>query len=113
MKITINPVFQWDEEQQKYVLVSHDGQYEYDGPAMLFDRAAQKEAKTAVNTENTTAGGFGNSATGIAAPLTKQLQQESQGIGTGFSPQDVNQHVGSRRRGSRRSNRVQSPEKPI
>ncbi|GEM_PF-981656 len=49
MKITVNPVFDWETLQR----VSHDGQYEYTGPAMLLrgedkrtaDAAAQERAK--------------------------------------------------------------------
>jgi hypothetical protein len=31
MRITINPTFFWNDDQQKYVLVSHDGVYEHSG----------------------------------------------------------------------------------
>jgi hypothetical protein len=36
MRITINPIYQWDDTRNKYVLVSHDGTYEYSGPVNQF-----------------------------------------------------------------------------
>jgi hypothetical protein len=45
-KITINPVFEFSEIENKYVLVSHDGVYKYDGPMMLACSSGGEIAKT-------------------------------------------------------------------
>lgn len=86
--ITVNPRFEWDDISQRYVLVGHDGQYQTEA-VMRFDRAAQKNAKNALNTEDSTANSFGSAATGIGAPLTTQLQQQATNP-TGFNPSDIN-----------------------
>lgn len=46
MKITINPVL----DLETLTWISNDGEYEYDGPLVLFDRAAQAAAKESENT---------------------------------------------------------------
>jgi hypothetical protein len=35
MLITVNPVYQWDDSRDKYVLISHEGVYEWSGPVEL------------------------------------------------------------------------------
>src|SRR6266550_932185 len=35
IRVTRNPTFEWDDNSERYVLVSHDGVYLYDGPVAL------------------------------------------------------------------------------
>lgn len=83
MKITVNPTFEWNDDQGKYVLVTHDGQYEAD-PEMLFDRAAQKAATQQQNAATANASQYGGQAAAINAPLNAydtQNLNNPQGIG--------------------------------
>jgi hypothetical protein len=89
MLITINPQFGWDENLQRYIVVSHEGQYEYDGPVMKFDRAAQGNAKKAISNENNTSTNYGTQSQNITAPLVSQLQKQAANP-TGFNPTDIN-----------------------
>lgn len=85
MRITINPVL----DMETLTFVSNDGVYNYDGPVIKFDRAAQASAKDAVNTAKNTGAGYGNQASGIAGTIIPTLQREATNP-TGFNPTDVN-----------------------
>ena len=70
-KITINPVYQWDDSLDAYVLVSHDVQYclEDSRIPIRADRAASNEAKQAQATAAANASQYGAEAGGINGPL--------------------------------------------
>jgi hypothetical protein len=88
MLITINPTFEWSDEAQKYVLVSHDGQYEGE-PTILFDRSQQAAGKAAQTNENSTASLYGGQAQGINSQLIPGLEKEATNP-TGINPTDIN-----------------------
>jgi hypothetical protein len=73
MLITVNPVYEWQDD--KLVLVSHDGQYEAE-PTMLFDRSATAESKSQMATAGATAGGAANTASQLQGNLIPFYQQE-------------------------------------
>jgi hypothetical protein len=87
MKITVNPTFSIKTGE----LLSHSGQYEFPDELVTirFDRQAQNQAKNNMTTANTTAGGFGSEASGIAGTVIPGLERESVNP-QGFAPTDVN-----------------------
>lgn len=89
MKITINPVFEWSDAEQKYLLVSHDGVYEVEHVPILFDRDIKNQANQERKTSDTLAGGLGSEASGISGQIIPGLEREAANP-TGFGAQDVN-----------------------
>ena len=83
-RIRINPTFDWEGN-----VISHDGQYFYVGPMILFDRSGTREAKNAVQSANSTAGTFGAQGSQINSILTPQLEKQATNP-QGFNPTDVN-----------------------
>ena len=84
MKITLNPSFSIETGE----LLSHDGQYEHDGPVILFDRALNKEATQAGQAATATGGALGASAAGIGSSLIPGLERDANNP-PGMSPADL------------------------
>jgi hypothetical protein len=93
-KITIDPVFLWDDVQQRYALVSHSGQYEIPDNEILIraDRGVQSAAKGANKVATATADTFGNRATDIYGNLIPGLEQEAKHP-TGFTPEEKSAQI--------------------
>lgn len=86
-RFTINPVHEWDESTQRYVLVSHDGQYEIPDRLveLRFDRSIQQRAKSGSSQATGTAGGFGQQASQIGSTIIPGLEQQAT-TPTGYTP---------------------------
>ena len=85
MKITLNPVFDIETGQ----LISHDGVFDVEHTPILFDRDVKAQANQERKTADTTAGGLGSEASGIAGTVIPGLEREATNP-TGFGAEDVN-----------------------
>jgi hypothetical protein len=88
-RITVNPVFEWDDALERYVLVSHDGQYDLpdDQIAQRFDRGAVKQAKNLGQQAGAAADTSENRATSEYGALIPGLEADATHP-TGFSPRE-------------------------
>ena len=95
MKITINPVLDMETLQW----VANDGEYEYSGPVMKFDRWAQGQAKQQVGTDTSTAGNYGNQA-GQIAGIINPVMKNAINNPTGYNAQQENKMLTSAEAGA-------------
>ena len=93
-KITIDPVFLWDDAQQRYALVSHSGQYEIPDNEILIraDRGVQSTAKGLGKQAGATADTLGGRATQIYGDIIPGLEQEATHP-TGFTPEEKSAQI--------------------
>jgi len=83
-KITINPRFRWSDKLDRFILVSHDGQYESE-VAMRFDRGAASDASQMRKTSGQQADIYGERGTEERGAIVPGLEREAQNP-TGFTP---------------------------
>lgn len=86
-KITVNPRFAWSEARQRYVLSSHDGQYEIPDNEVLIrcDRGVQKAAGNLSKQASATGNQFGSRGTDIYNSIIPGLESDATHP-TGFTP---------------------------
>jgi len=93
-KITIDPVFLWDDASERYALVSHSGQYEIPDNEILIraDRGVQSAAKGQSKQATATGDTFGQRATDERGAIIPGLEQEAQHP-TGFTPEEKSAQI--------------------
>lgn len=95
MKITINPTLDMETLQ----FVSNDGQYEYNGPLSLFDRAAQAQAKQQEQTDTGIAANAGVNASQDRAMILPTLKRDINHP-TGYTGNQINQNLTAAEQGA-------------
>lgn len=89
--ITIDPTFEWDDTQEKFVLVSHRGQYLSDA-SLRFDRGVQKQASNLGQQAGSAAGGAQANASQLYSSIVPGLEREAQ-TPQGFTPEQLNNQL--------------------
>ena len=87
-RFLINPTYEWDDASERYVLISHDGEY-FTEPKILFDRGIQNQAKGQTQTAGSVAGNAGANATQIYSSVVPGLERQAQ-TPQGYTPQQLN-----------------------
>ena len=87
-RFLINPTYEWDDASERYVLISHDGEY-FAEPKILFDRGATGQAKAQGQTAGSVAGNAGANANQIYSSVVPGLERQAQ-TPQGYTPQQLN-----------------------